>query len=185
MGEKPASANPATVASYGDKKQMESHLSPDGELASICVANSPPSSPSLQNKREQTEVDLNAKTQETEVHSESKITDTDEQKVQKSVADLKPTIESSFPEVLAHPVVETFTVTPTENPPQPEVSSQVKSSLIEVPLSVVKPLEDLTLDDGSDMQEGNVEDEQKMCRGFFFKVGCFYKELSPYYTKNT
>lgn len=185
MGEKPASANPATVASYEDKKQMESHLSPDGELASICVANSPPSSPSLQNKREQTEVDLNAKTQETEVHSKSKITDTDEQKVQKSVADLKPTIESSFPEVLAHPVVETFTVTPTENPPQPEVSSQVKSSLIEVPLSVVKPLEDLTLDDGSDMQEGNVEDEQKMCRGFFFKVGCFYKELSPYYTKNT
>lgn len=173
MGEKPASANPATVASDGDKnKGMESLLSPERELASICVANSPPSSPNLQNKREQTD----AKTQEAEVHSQSKIIDmeTDDQKVQKSVAGLKPNIESSFPEVLAHPVVETFTVTPTEIPPQPEASGQVKSSLIEVPLSVGKPLEDLTLDDGLEMQQGNVEDsdyEQKICHGFFFKVG--------------
>uniref|UniRef100_A0A8C4GES8 Calmodulin regulated spectrin-associated protein family, member 2a n=1 Tax=Dicentrarchus labrax TaxID=13489 RepID=A0A8C4GES8_DICLA len=91
----------------------------------------------------------------------------------KSVADLKPTIESSFPEVLAHPVVETFTVSPTEIPPQPEASGQVKSSLIEVPLSVVKPLEDLTLDDSLEMQQDNVEGldyDQKMCRGFFFKA---------------
>uniref|UniRef100_A0A3B4TVC0 Calmodulin regulated spectrin-associated protein family, member 2a n=1 Tax=Seriola dumerili TaxID=41447 RepID=A0A3B4TVC0_SERDU len=88
------------------------------------------------------------------------------------VANVKPTIESSFPEVLAHPVVETFTLTPTEIPPQPEASGQAKSSLIEVPLSVVKPLEDLTLDDGLEMQQGNAEgldEEQKMCRGFFFK----------------
>ncbi len=174
MGEKPAPANPATVASDGDRnKGMESLPSPEMELASICVANSPPSSPNLQNKREQTD----AKTQETEVHSQSNITDmeTDDQKVHKSIADLKPTIESSFPEVLAHPVVETFTVTATEIPPQPgEASGQVKSSLIEVPLSVVKPLEDLTLDDGLEMQQDNVEDldyEQKICRGFFFKVG--------------
>uniref|UniRef100_A0A7N8Y438 Calmodulin regulated spectrin-associated protein family, member 2a n=1 Tax=Mastacembelus armatus TaxID=205130 RepID=A0A7N8Y438_9TELE len=48
----------------------------------------------------------------------------------------------------------------------------VKSSLIEVSLSVVQPLEALTLDDGLDIQQGNVEcldEEQKMCRGFFFK----------------
>uniref|UniRef100_A0A7N6AWQ7 Calmodulin regulated spectrin-associated protein family, member 2a n=1 Tax=Anabas testudineus TaxID=64144 RepID=A0A7N6AWQ7_ANATE len=85
---------------------------------------------------------------------------------------VKPTIESSFPEVLAHPVVETFTVTPTEIPPHPETSGQAKSSLIEVPLSVVKPLEDLTLDDDLETQQTNVEgldEEQKMCRGFFFK----------------
>lgn len=175
MEEKPATINPATVASDGDKnKEMESLLSPERELASISVANSPPSFPNLQNKREQK---LECQTQETEIHSQSKITDIemDEQKVQKSDADLKPTIESSFPEVLAHPVVETFTVTPTEIPPQPEASGQVKSSLIEVPLSVVKSLEDLTLDDGLEMQEDNVESsdyDQKMCHGFFFKVGC-------------
>ncbi|XP_042371673.1 calmodulin-regulated spectrin-associated protein 2a isoform X2 [Plectropomus leopardus] len=150
LGEQPATASPES--SDGDKnKETESLLSPEKEIASIRVANSPPSSPSLQNKREETEADS----------------------VQKTVADLKPTIESTFPEVLAHPVVETFTVTPTEIPPQPEASGQVKSSLIEVPLSVVKPLEDLTLDDGLEMQQGEEEgpdQDQKMCRGFFFKA---------------
>nr|XP_033477678.1 calmodulin-regulated spectrin-associated protein 2a isoform X3 [Epinephelus lanceolatus] len=148
LGEKPATANPDTVASDGDKnKETVSLLSPEREIASICVANSPPSSP----KREQTEADS----------------------VQKPVAELKPTIESTFPEVLAHPVVETFTVTPTEIPPLPDASSQGKTSLIEVPLSVVKPLEDLTLDDSSEMQQGDEEGpdhDQKMCRGFFFKA---------------
>uniref|UniRef100_A0A3B4ZMU6 Calmodulin regulated spectrin associated protein family member 2 n=1 Tax=Stegastes partitus TaxID=144197 RepID=A0A3B4ZMU6_9TELE len=91
---------------------------------------------------------------------------------QKSTVELKPTMEASFPEILAHPVVETFTVMPTEIPPQPEPSEQAKSNLIEVPLSVVNPLEDLPLDDGLEMQQGNAEgldDEQKICRGFFFK----------------
>ncbi|XP_032381616.1 calmodulin-regulated spectrin-associated protein 2a isoform X2 [Etheostoma spectabile] len=152
MGEKPATSNPETVASDGDKnKETESLYSPERELASVCVANSPPSSPNLQNKREQREADS----------------------IQKSVADLKPTIESSFPEVLAHPVVETFTVTPTEIPPQPEASGQVKNSLIEVPLSVVKPLDDLSLDEDLEMQQGDVEgpcQEQKISRGFFFKA---------------
>uniref|UniRef100_A0A671Z434 Calmodulin regulated spectrin-associated protein family, member 2a n=1 Tax=Sparus aurata TaxID=8175 RepID=A0A671Z434_SPAAU len=128
MQEKPATANPATVASDEDKIKAT---------------------------------------------DQSKITDTetDEQNNQKSIADLKPT-RSSFPEVLAHPVVETFTVTPTEIPSQPEDSGQAKSSLIEVPLSVVKPLEDLTLDDGLETQQDNMDVsdyEQKMCRGFFFK----------------
>uniref|UniRef100_A0A3Q3JY54 Calmodulin regulated spectrin-associated protein family, member 2a n=1 Tax=Monopterus albus TaxID=43700 RepID=A0A3Q3JY54_MONAL len=110
------------------------------EPASICVASSLPNSP----KREQ-----------------------------KPVVHFKPTIESSFPEILAHPVIETFKVMPTQIPPQPEASGQAKSSLIEVPLSVLKPLEDLTLDDDDlEMQQGNVEgldEEQKMCCGFFFK----------------
>uniref|UniRef100_A0A669CL49 Calmodulin regulated spectrin-associated protein family, member 2a n=1 Tax=Oreochromis niloticus TaxID=8128 RepID=A0A669CL49_ORENI len=99
-------------------------------------------------------------------------TETDYQKVQKSDVELKPTLESTFPEVLAHPVVETFTVMPTEIPFQSELSGQAKSSLIEVPLSVVKPLEDPTLDDSLEMQQGDAEgldDEQKLCRGFFFK----------------
>ncbi|XP_074490684.1 calmodulin-regulated spectrin-associated protein 2a isoform X2 [Sebastes fasciatus] len=152
MGEKLEAANPETVASDGDKnKETESLLSPEREIASICVANSPPSSPNLQNKRDPTEADS----------------------VQKPVPDLKPTIESSSPEVLAHAVVETFTVTPTEIPPQPKASGPVKSSLIEVPLSVVKPLEDLKLDDSLEMQQSDAEGpdhDQKLSRGFFFKA---------------
>uniref|UniRef100_A0A8D3DZM8 Calmodulin regulated spectrin-associated protein family, member 2a n=1 Tax=Scophthalmus maximus TaxID=52904 RepID=A0A8D3DZM8_SCOMX len=101
--------------------------------------------------------------------------DGDDQKpaVQKSAINVKPAIESSFPEVLAHPVVESFTVTPTEIPPRPEASGQARSSLIEVPLSVVKPLGDPTPDDGLEMQQDDVDEvldeEQKTCRGFFFK----------------
>nr|XP_020452296.1 calmodulin-regulated spectrin-associated protein 2 isoform X2 [Monopterus albus] len=170
MGEKPAPTSSETVVPDGDKK-IDSHLSPEREPASICVASSLPNSP----KREQ--VDSMAKTQETGADSPSKITDmgTVDQKaqVQKPVVHFKPTIESSFPEILAHPVIETFKVMPTQIPPQPEASGQAKSSLIEVPLSVLKPLEDLTLDDDDlEMQQGNVEgldEEQKMCCGFFFK----------------
>ncbi|KAF3835231.1 hypothetical protein F7725_027789, partial [Dissostichus mawsoni] len=144
LGEKPATANPDTID--GDKnKETESLLSPERESASICVANSAPCSPNLKLKGEPTEAD--------------------------SV--LKPLIESSVPEVLAHPVVETFTVTPSEIPPQPEDPGQVKSSLIEVPLSVVKPLEDLELDDDLEMQlgeEDGPDHKQKISRGFFFKA---------------
>ncbi|KAM7409581.1 hypothetical protein PAMA_001188 [Pampus argenteus] len=173
MGEKPVDANPEKVASDGDKnREADSLLSPEKELTSICVANSPPSSPNLQNKREQTVVDSDDKTQKVQAHSQIKTTDmeTDNQEAaQKPGVDIKPIVESTFPEILSHPVVETFTVTPTEIPPQPEV----KSSLIEVPLSVVKPLEDLALDDGLEMEQSTVEgldEEQKMCRGFFFKA---------------
>uniref|UniRef100_A0A3B4GSQ6 Calmodulin regulated spectrin associated protein family member 2 n=1 Tax=Pundamilia nyererei TaxID=303518 RepID=A0A3B4GSQ6_9CICH len=104
--------------------------------------------------------------------SETTDMETDYQKAQKSDIELKPTLESTFPEVLAHPVIETFTVMPTEIPFQSELSGQAKSSLIEVPLSVVKPLEDPTLDESLEMQQGDAEsldDEQKLCRGFFFK----------------
>uniref|UniRef100_A0A3B3V755 Calmodulin regulated spectrin-associated protein family, member 2a n=1 Tax=Poecilia latipinna TaxID=48699 RepID=A0A3B3V755_9TELE len=90
----------------------------------------------------------------------------------KSFIELKPTIESSFPEVLAHPVVETFTVTPSELPPKPEPSGQAKSSLIEVPLMATKSTEDLTIDDGLEMEQDSTEsadEEQMLCRGFFFK----------------
>lgn len=151
MGEKPDTVGPEAVASEGDNSEgAESLLSPKKENASTPVADPPPCSANLQEEIEKAEPDS----------------------VQIPVADPKP-IES-FPEVLAHPVVETFTVTPTEIPPRPEASGQVKSSLIEVPLSVLKPLEDLTLYDGLDLQEEDVEGsdhEPKMSRGFFFKVG--------------
>uniref|UniRef100_A0A3Q4G342 Calmodulin regulated spectrin-associated protein family, member 2a n=1 Tax=Neolamprologus brichardi TaxID=32507 RepID=A0A3Q4G342_NEOBR len=148
MGEKPATANLETVAPVADKnKETHSLLSPEREL--VGIASSPCSSPKLQNKKEESEVGTNAQTQETEAPHQSKTTDmeTDYQKAQKSDVKLKPTLESTFPEVLAHPVVETFTVMPTEIPFQSELSGQAKSSLIEVPLSVVKPLEDPTLDE--------------------------------------
>lgn len=175
MGEKPATANSETVVP--DKnKEAHSLLSPEQEFVGVCVASPPCSAPKLQNKKGQTEAGTNAQTQET-----------DEKKPQKSDVELKPTVESTFPEVLAHPVVETFTVMPTEIPSQPESSGQAKSSLIEVPLSVVKPLEDVTLDESLEMQQGNVEgldDEQKMCRGYFFKVGCsFETKMLPSYIK--
>ncbi|XP_067370009.1 calmodulin-regulated spectrin-associated protein 2a isoform X2 [Channa argus] len=177
MGEKPATANPETVAPDGDKnKETNSLLSPEKEVGCICVDRSPPTSPNLQKKREQTKVDSEPKTQVTEADSKSKITDSEtyvqKSRVHKANVDVKPTIEASVPEVLAHPVVEIFTITPTEIPPQTEASGQAKSSLIEVPLSVVKPVEDLTLDDGLEPHQGNVEgldEEQKRCRGFFFK----------------
>ncbi|XP_040039645.2 calmodulin-regulated spectrin-associated protein 2a isoform X3 [Gasterosteus aculeatus] len=149
MGEKPDTVGPEAVASEGDNSEgAESLLSPEKENASTPVADPPPCSANLQEEIEKAEPDS----------------------VQIPVADPKP-IES-FPEVLAHPVVETFTVTPTEIPPRSEASGQVKSSLIEVPLSVLKPLEDLTLYDGLDLQEEDVEGsdhEPKMSRGFFFK----------------
>lgn len=162
MGEQPSK-----VASNEDKdKEVESHLSPEREFVSMCVARTPPSSPKLQNK---TEVDSKTKSQVTEAANQSADMETAEQKDLEQLADLKPTIGSSFPEVLAHPVVETFTVTPTE---MPEASSQVKNNLIEVPLSVVKPLKDLALEDELEMQQSAAEgsdSEQKLCRGFFFK----------------
>lgn len=169
MEEKKAKADPATAVSDGEKdKETESHISPEKGLDNIRLATSPPRSPSLKNK---TEEKSECQPQEADTHSQSKEKDAEENQ---TAADLKSAIESTFSEVLAHPVVETFTVTPTELPSLSEAPGQAKSSLIEVPLSVVKPVEDLTLDDDLEMQQENVEDsdyDQKMCRGFFFKVG--------------
>uniref|UniRef100_A0A8C5DXK4 Calmodulin-regulated spectrin-associated protein 2 n=1 Tax=Gouania willdenowi TaxID=441366 RepID=A0A8C5DXK4_GOUWI len=88
-----------------------------------------------------------------------------------SCVDLKPTIESSIPEVLSHRVVESYTVKPSEILCESKAPGSTKSSLIEVPLSVVKSLEDLMLDDCLEQQDDveNLEDEQKTCQGFFFK----------------
>lgn len=162
MGEKLAPASPEAVPPDGDKNKEV--LSPERELAGVCASSSRPTSPSLQEKQEQIKLDSNGKSQKTDE--------------QKAVADVRPTIEASFPEVLAHPVVETFTVTPTEMPLHSEASGQARTSLIEVPLSVVKPLEELALDDGLEIQVANAEgldEEQKMCRGFFFKVDCCFR----------
>uniref|UniRef100_A0A8C5DNL8 Calmodulin-regulated spectrin-associated protein 2 n=1 Tax=Gouania willdenowi TaxID=441366 RepID=A0A8C5DNL8_GOUWI len=110
-----------------------------------------------------------------ELHSkqEGNAQETEGQKdeAQKSCVDLKPTIESSIPEVLSHRVVESYTVKPSEILCESKAPGSTKSSLIEVPLSVVKSLEDLMLDDCLEQQDDveNLEDEQKTCQGFFFK----------------
>ncbi|KAF6725148.1 Calmodulin-regulated spectrin-associated protein 2 [Oryzias melastigma] len=91
-------------------------------------------------------------------------------RVQNSFIEPKPTVE--FPEVLALPVVETFTVTPTEMPPQPQPASPAKSCLIEVPLSVMELPEALMMEDALEAEQDSVEsvdEEQRMCHGFFFK----------------
>ncbi|KAM8890486.1 calmodulin-regulated spectrin-associated protein 2a isoform 2-T3 [Synchiropus picturatus] len=150
MGEKPA--NPESATSDGDmNKESDLHFPPEGELSR--VADSPPSSPKLQEKGDK------------QGHEEIHVVETTENPGDEH----KPT-EATFPEVLSHPVIETFTLTPSEIPTQPEAT--VKSNLIEVPLSVVKPLVDLTLEDALDPEVGTMEEpdgEQKMCRGFFFK----------------
>ncbi|XP_057696789.1 calmodulin-regulated spectrin-associated protein 2a isoform X2 [Corythoichthys intestinalis] len=151
MSEKPTSASPEPV-----EKQTDTLLSPEKELSGICA-----SPPRLLNE-EQTLMDSNTKIEESEVPSQTNINDVENVGVHPEPA------QSTFAEVLAHPVVETFTVTPTEIP----TLLEVKGNLIEVPLSVVKPLKDLTLDDGLEIElravEGQ-EDEQKMHCGFFFK----------------
>ncbi|XP_077439864.1 calmodulin-regulated spectrin-associated protein 2a isoform X3 [Vanacampus margaritifer] len=144
MGETPAAAS----LEPANKQPDTLVVSPDKELSGVCA-----SLPSL-SKKKQTQRDSNAPSQPNTTEVEK-------------VVDLKPA-QSSVAEVLAHPVVEIFTVTPTEIPTLPEV----KGNLIEVPLSVVKSLNDLTLDDGLEMElegaEGQ-EDEQMMRCGFFFK----------------
>uniref|UniRef100_A0A8B9K986 Calmodulin regulated spectrin-associated protein family, member 2a n=1 Tax=Astyanax mexicanus TaxID=7994 RepID=A0A8B9K986_ASTMX len=83
--------------------------------------------------------------------------------------EIKPPLESSVAEVLSQAVKETVIVTPTEKPI--DLISQSNKNLIEVPLSVLKPL------DGQELEESregptageNMDDDQKMCCGFFFK----------------
>lgn len=169
MGEKSATAEPD-----GDRdRETDPLLSPEREGASISAANSPPTSPTKDyNKREQTEIEYGGQSNDKEM-------ETDYPKGGlwgKSRPDLKPKLDSSVSEVLSHPVTETFTVTPTETPPQLGASVQAKSSLIEVPLWVPKPLEDQSTmleENGEKQQQGIMEgldDDQKVCCGFFFKV---------------
>ncbi|XP_076880350.1 calmodulin-regulated spectrin-associated protein 2a isoform X3 [Brachyhypopomus gauderio] len=87
----------------------------------------------------------------------------------KTETEIKPTVESSVSEVLSQAVKETVIVTPTEKPVDLVVQSN--RNLIEVPLSVLQPLDGPELEEnGERLGAGdNPEDDQKMCCGFFFK----------------
>ncbi|XP_060732852.1 calmodulin-regulated spectrin-associated protein 2a isoform X7 [Tachysurus vachellii] len=86
-----------------------------------------------------------------------------------SKGEIKPTVEASVSEVLSHAVKETFTVTATEKPT--DLFTQNNKNLIEVPLSILKPLDGQELEEGGErLTTGeNLDDDQKMCCGFFFK----------------
>ncbi|XP_056092799.1 calmodulin-regulated spectrin-associated protein 2a [Rhinichthys klamathensis goyatoka] len=88
--------------------------------------------------------------------------------LKKSTDEFKPAMESSVSEVLSQIVMETVIVTPTE---PFDITHQTNKNLIEVPLSVLKPLDGQALEEeGENETSGeNQDDEQKMCRGFFFK----------------
>ncbi|XP_047666014.1 calmodulin-regulated spectrin-associated protein 2a isoform X4 [Tachysurus fulvidraco] len=86
-----------------------------------------------------------------------------------SKGEIKPTVEASVSEVLSQAVKETFTVTATEKPT--DSFTQINKNLIEVPLSILKPLDGQELEEGGEqLTTGeNLDDDQKMCCGFFFK----------------
>jgi len=146
MGERPARADPGMGPQDGDGKQEE--VDPFLSLES----ESPPTRKLSQVK--QWEVDANMETQDTEATGVPTW----------DAGDLKPTVDTSVSEVLSHPVLESFTVTPTESPPQ---LGHAKTHLIELPLILNDP-ESEALDEGEDSAAGL--DEDNACLGFFFKV---------------
>ncbi|XP_062868922.1 calmodulin-regulated spectrin-associated protein 2a isoform X2 [Trichomycterus rosablanca] len=83
--------------------------------------------------------------------------------------EIKPTVESSVSEVLSQAVKETVIVTPTEKPV--DNANQSNKNLIEVPLSDLKPFDELELEESGERPTAseNLDEDQKMCCGFFFK----------------
>uniref|UniRef100_A0A8C2JQ78 Calmodulin regulated spectrin-associated protein family, member 2a n=1 Tax=Cyprinus carpio TaxID=7962 RepID=A0A8C2JQ78_CYPCA len=88
--------------------------------------------------------------------------------LKKPTNEIKPAVESSVSEVLTQIVMETVIVTPTE---PVDIVHQTNKNLTEVPLSILKPLDGQTLQDEGEKETSgeNLDDEQKTCRGFFFK----------------
>ncbi|XP_028666895.1 calmodulin-regulated spectrin-associated protein 2a isoform X3 [Erpetoichthys calabaricus] len=81
-------------------------------------------------------------------------------------------LESSVSEILSQTVTETVIVTPNvDSSVEFNADTSKNSSLIEVPLSVLKPLDGEVLEEANDGEAGmdNYDEEQKMCCGFFFK----------------
>ncbi|XP_071198495.1 calmodulin-regulated spectrin-associated protein 2-like isoform X1 [Salvelinus alpinus] len=153
MGDKPTGETPET----GDR-DTEHVLSPEREAVSA----SSPSSPAKNNHRTQPgtlEISKKDDVEEKEM---------EEKKHKYKIEEIKPIIVSTVSEVLAQPVKESFTVTPTETPFISDMFGQARSNLIEVPLYVFKPLEGKGMEESEDMQ-GTYGDDEKMSCGFFFK----------------
>ncbi|XP_057181579.1 calmodulin-regulated spectrin-associated protein 2a isoform X2 [Triplophysa rosa] len=110
------------------------------------------------------EVDISAKEPTEEKMKQIKGTEK-----QKPTDEIRPAVESNVSEVLTQFVMETVIVTPTEKPA--DITHQSNMNLIEVPLSVLKPLDgQMLVEEGEKEPSGeNKEDDQKLCCGFFFK----------------
>lgn len=94
--------------------------------------------------------------------------------------------EASVSEVLAQPVSETVRLTPNQDPaaqagPAPRAAAK-SASLIEVSLSDLKPpakAEAPAERDDGDSDREQVDEEQKVCCGFFFKVRAWGRASRP------
>uniref|UniRef100_A0A671PG57 Calmodulin-regulated spectrin-associated protein 2-like n=1 Tax=Sinocyclocheilus anshuiensis TaxID=1608454 RepID=A0A671PG57_9TELE len=141
------------------------------ESLSIECSSGTITSPTKETQQDVTEdADLSAKEPEErgeESKKENRQTEEREQ-LKKPTNEIKPVVESSVSEVLTQIVMETVIVTPTE---PVDIAHQTNKNLIEVPLSVLKPLDGQTLQDEGEKETSgeNLDDEQKMFRGFFFK----------------
>ncbi|XP_063796213.1 calmodulin-regulated spectrin-associated protein 2 isoform X2 [Pseudophryne corroboree] len=83
--------------------------------------------------------------------------------------DKKP-IESNVSEVLSHPIVETVCVTPNDETFSHRSFLASKNvSLIEVPLSKLRPPNEASEANEIDTEKEQINDDQKVCCGFFFK----------------
>ncbi|KAL1023326.1 hypothetical protein UPYG_G00039280 [Umbra pygmaea] len=149
MGDQPDSQAGETI-----DKDTEPLLSPDRETTR-------PSSPPYPAKHNQTTQPGTA-----EEEAEEQVTEEEEQS---RTEEVKPTVMSTISEVLAQPVKETFTVTPTEMPLISELFGQARSNLIEVPLYVMKPLDGGEGSEESEDMKGTYGDNEKTSCGFFFK----------------
>jgi hypothetical protein len=150
MGENPARANPETDPQDGDGNEEDPLLSLESE-----GPHSTTSSAKVARKL--------GNVKQWEVYANMEVSGMPAWD-QETDADLKPTVDTSVSEVLSHPVLESFTVTPTESPPQLGLA---KGSLVEVPL--------LTETEGEALEErddggAGLDADQTACRGFFFKV---------------
>ncbi|XP_058616775.1 calmodulin-regulated spectrin-associated protein 2a isoform X4 [Onychostoma macrolepis] len=128
-------------------------------------------SPTKETQQALTEdADLSAKEPEDRGEESKKENESMEEREQlkKPTNEIKPAVESSVSEVLSQIVMETVIVTPTE---PVDITHQTNKNLIEVPLSVLKPLDGQALEEEGEKETSgeNLDDEQKMCCGFFFK----------------
>ncbi|XP_036841685.1 calmodulin-regulated spectrin-associated protein 2 isoform X2 [Oncorhynchus mykiss] len=153
MGDKPTGETPEI--GDGDTEHV---LSPEREAVSA----SSPSSPAKNNQRTQ------QGTLEISKKDDAEEKEMEEEKHKYKMEEIKPIIVSTVSEVLAQPVKESFTVTPTETPLISDMFGQARSNLIEVPLYVLKPLEGEGMEESEGMQ-GTYGDNEKMSCGFFFK----------------
>lgn len=174
----PSQSVSSSFAYLGDKKPVQGAEAADKDnmqaTEPLCTESSPGglTSPTKDTQQVETKT-LIAKSKQLENVKDGRMNvkengEKDEEK--KAEGEIKPTVESSVSEVLSHAVKETVIVTPTEKPV--DFIGQSNKNLIEVSLSVLKPLHGQELEESKEEPTTgeNPDDDQKMACGFFFKV---------------